>query len=770
MRTLLSLLLLEISSLTVRADDAPAIHARLLKSSAWVRTTTQGVGTGWVADAERSWLVTNLHVVGEQDRVEAFFPAEDNGRLVAERLYYLENQKRLHESGRAVRGKVVLRQEASDLALVELETLPAGVVALPLADAVPGPGEAVHSCGNRHDAEALFLQRAGEVRQRGRLADGYFWRGRKLAAGAPCLIVSAPIHPGDSGGPLVNSHGKVVGVVSGSRGSAAAIAIQASGVRSFLAGARKEPPEKKAESSSATDLARQLSAATVWVRPSATEGRSAGWVVDVPRRLILTTSAGAGPSDLVDVVFPVFDKGDVVGEAGAYADRIGLRQKGQLVRGVVLARDPKRDLALVELESLPKHVAALGFAKKEPWPAEKVHALGHPPGVEFLWLYAAGAVRQAADVELQTSPLGEPVRPRTLLLQIPGGSTGGPVVNGAGELVGMLAAKEAPQQLGYAVAASELRTFLEAARPLFAPTTPEEHHARGQLLLTRGRYREAVAALEQAGAPAAADLSTALLRDSDVKTAVEKARAVVAASPDTSEARALLAVALLRAGKSDEARKLADEVVRADRKCATAHLVRGSLREGKEALADLDEALFLAPRFADAFRARAAVREKVGDDEAAIADLARAVEIEPNEPSTIRRRAVLYLKRNDPKRAVVDYERLVELQPREASAHRGLAGAWLAQGEETKALPALVAAVRWEPASRKDVLADVLAHGADLARRWPDDPEKRPRWYEQALTALRGTDAQNLLSGRKKDWDDKTWGDELERRIRGLRK
>src|SRR4051794_23955270 len=129
----LSLLLLAALAPTAVADGVE-VHARLLKSTAWVRTTTEGVGTGWVVDAKRRWLVTNLHVVGDQDRVEAIFPVERDGRVVAERQYYLENQAALHEQGRAVKGKVILRRPASDLALVELEKLPEGIVALPLAE------------------------------------------------------------------------------------------------------------------------------------------------------------------------------------------------------------------------------------------------------------------------------------------------------------------------------------------------------------------------------------------------------------------------------------------------------------------------------------------------------------------------------------------------------------------------------------------------------------------------------------------------------------
>ena len=150
------------------------------------------------------WLITNLHVVGDQDRVEAFFPVEQKGKntpFLTQRLYYLENQKRLHEEGRAVRGKVILRREKSDLALVELAKIPDGIQSLPLAREVPAPGDTVLSVGHRRDSEALWVLTVGEVRQKGHLTDGYFWRSKRLAENAPCWIVQSPINSGDSGTP-----------------------------------------------------------------------------------------------------------------------------------------------------------------------------------------------------------------------------------------------------------------------------------------------------------------------------------------------------------------------------------------------------------------------------------------------------------------------------------------------------------------------------------------------------------------------------------------
>src|SRR5262245_11275335 len=191
--------------------------SRLISATAWIRTKTQGVGTGWIADRGRRWLVTCLHVVGDQDRAEVIFPVRREGAWITERAHYIENQQALHEQGTAVWGKVILRQEKADLALIELEQIPERVTELRLSEHLPGISDKVHSVGHRHDCEALWIYSTGAVRQTGRLAEGYFWRGKRLAAGSLALVVQSPINIGDSGSALVNERGNVVGVLSAVR-------------------------------------------------------------------------------------------------------------------------------------------------------------------------------------------------------------------------------------------------------------------------------------------------------------------------------------------------------------------------------------------------------------------------------------------------------------------------------------------------------------------------------------------------------------------------
>ena len=109
----------------------------------------------------------------------------------------------------------------------------------------------------------------GRARVSGRLADGYFWRGKKLAAGASVLIGQLPTEEGDSGGPVFDARGELVGMASALRRQCplAAVCIAAAEIRTFAA--LPDAPQK--EKPQASPLAERLMRATVWVgRPRPT--------------------------------------------------------------------------------------------------------------------------------------------------------------------------------------------------------------------------------------------------------------------------------------------------------------------------------------------------------------------------------------------------------------------------------------------------------------------------------------------------------------------
>ncbi len=142
-----------------------------------------GVGTGFVID-EKGHVLTNAHVVGDASEVEL--------RLL---------------DGTIVSAKVVNRDSADDLALLNA-SFPEGKVApAPLGDSsaikIGDPVVAIGTpFGLQHSVTTGIISGAGRT-----------WRGGP--GGVPIRNViqtDAPINPGNSGGPLLNALGEVIGV------------------------------------------------------------------------------------------------------------------------------------------------------------------------------------------------------------------------------------------------------------------------------------------------------------------------------------------------------------------------------------------------------------------------------------------------------------------------------------------------------------------------------------------------------------------------------
>jgi serine protease Do len=120
----------------------------------------------------------------------------------------------------------------------------------------------------------------------------------------------------------------------------------------------------------------------------------------------------------------------------------------------VLFRDPDVDLALLEIP-VNGHPTAV-FSEKEPRPGEMVFAFGHPWGQRAV---LTGGVLSAVTVARTRS--GEIPILRTDARLAPGNS-GGPLLNAAGEVIGLNAMIFGGDQ-GIAIPAIVIREFLEKA-------------------------------------------------------------------------------------------------------------------------------------------------------------------------------------------------------------------------------------------------------------------------------------------------------------------
>ncbi len=271
--------LLAALALTLAAAPAPAsaqeagggakVYRQAVPSVVWVHSTRDrglATGSGSLIDRDRRLILTNYHVVEDNPRATVFFPVFRDGQPIPEKQYYRDRKDRL-----GIRGRVVAVDRQADLALIQIESVPAGVKAIPLAPASPEPGESVHSIGNAGKSDALWGYVRGTVRQVYRKK----WKAqlepnKVLTFEAKVVETDSATNHGDSGGPLLNDKGELVGVTEGGAVNAQLIStfVDVSEVKKLLRRVRADRPavaeaEKRTTPVPVSDKAKLFSADAV---------------------------------------------------------------------------------------------------------------------------------------------------------------------------------------------------------------------------------------------------------------------------------------------------------------------------------------------------------------------------------------------------------------------------------------------------------------------------------------------------------------------------
>lgn len=175
-------------------------------------------GSGVLISADGK-IVTNLHVVEDSLEVGVVFkPAQEGAAL-----------------GKADvrRAKVLRRDEVADLALIQVDEVPAGVKPLTIGNSTTVQvGADVHAIG--HPTGEAWTYTKGIVSQ---IRRAYAWTAEdKIPHEATVIQTQTPINPGNSGGPLLDDNLNVLGINSFvGEGEGLNFAVSAEDVKSFLA-------------------------------------------------------------------------------------------------------------------------------------------------------------------------------------------------------------------------------------------------------------------------------------------------------------------------------------------------------------------------------------------------------------------------------------------------------------------------------------------------------------------------------------------------------
>ena len=234
--------------------DAAALYQKCVKSCVFIVTPLKkghAEGTGTLIDADQRLVLTCFHSVEGSDTVAVQFPVRlKDGELESSKKKYLARI----EAGQALNGKVLFRDKARGLALVQLDKVPPDTPALPLARKSVRTGESVINIGNPEKVDSTFSATPGTVRGVG-FEDIVVGSGAEsLRTKAKMIAIITALGPGEPCGLVIDRRGYLVAVKESDSNGAAAqhanSAIDVTEVRAFLAANKvtiKELADEKAD-------------------------------------------------------------------------------------------------------------------------------------------------------------------------------------------------------------------------------------------------------------------------------------------------------------------------------------------------------------------------------------------------------------------------------------------------------------------------------------------------------------------------------------------
>jgi uncharacterized protein (TIGR03067 family) len=194
-------------------------------------------------------------------------------------------------------------------------------------------------------------------------------------------------------------------------------------------------------------------------------GEGMGALIDAEKRLVVTTYRAVADAEQVFAQFPVRQKdGTLLTDKKRYLERI---PAGQALKGKVIHHDKTRDLALVQLDHLPKDTSAVRLAANSASVGDRVFRVGNAgPGTQA-FARDFGMVR-AVGLEDFRVVVGDEilrVKVQAVTTTVPAapGDTGEPVIDDHGQLVAIsegLGARHLAEAASRGIDVTEIRAFV----------------------------------------------------------------------------------------------------------------------------------------------------------------------------------------------------------------------------------------------------------------------------------------------------------------------
>ena len=184
------------------------------------------------------------------------------------------------------------------------------------------------------------------------------------------------------------------------------------------------------------------------------EGEGSGSVI-TDKGEIITNWHVVSDYETVAVVFKFDDEEDIT--------------ENDIYTAKVVKYDEVKDLAVIRLIDPPKSLNTLSLGDKtQVKVGHDVHAIGHPTGES--WTYTKGFISQFRKNYEWLTDMGVQHKANVIQTQTPinPGNSGGPLLNDAGQIIGINSFKAEGEAMNFAVDVDDIRMFIKSKRNVIA--------------------------------------------------------------------------------------------------------------------------------------------------------------------------------------------------------------------------------------------------------------------------------------------------------------
>ena len=335
----------------------------------------------------------------------------------------------------------------------------------------------------------------------------------------------------------------------------------------------------------------------------------------------------------------------------------------------VTATDKTNDLALLKVTAYGIKPLPLGDSDTIRIGAT-VYVAGNPKGLEGTFSDGIISSRRDKDTK-ERLQMTAPISP---------GSSGGPVLNRKGEVIGVaFMTLEDGQNLNFAIPSKYLKTLLihsSTSRPLGQSNvfiSAETYFKWGNAKFDLGDYKGAIAyyieslQLEPKNVATYNNMGNAKYILGQHTAAIADYDKSIRLKPDSAEAYSGRGNAKARLQQYIDAIADFDTAIRLKRDYAGAYNNRGNVKskigQYTDAITDFDTAIRLKPDFAGAYSNRGNVKSKLGQHNDAIADHNIAIRLKPDDASAYNNRGLVKDKLGQYAAAIADFDTAIRLKP-----------------------------------------------------------------------------------------------------------